>query len=330
MPSLTFLSPVAGLVVALAAVLPLAALALADRRLAAARRILRLPAPGAATRTGTIAALVAVPLLLGLAAAQPAIRRDQGQRVRTDAEAMFVVDTSRSMAASARPGGTSRLARARGAAIRLRSELPEVPSGVATLTDRALPNLLPVGNAATFDSTARSLQLEQPPPQASAATATTFAPLADVATKGYFTPRTAHRVVVLLTDGESVPFDANAVADALHGASLVVVRIGNQDERVFRPDGRPEAYRPSPARAAALDSLASATGGSVFGEGATGDAAAAARTALGTGPTAERGREPRTIPLAPWFAAAAGVVLLVLLRRRTFPGRAIALRTRRA
>jgi hypothetical protein len=243
---------------------------------------------------------------------------------------MFVVDISRSMGASARPGGETRLARARAAAVRLRSELPEVPSGVATLTDRALPNLLPVGDAATFDSTARSLELEQPPPQASAGTATTFAPLADVATKGYFTPRVGHRLIVLLTDGESVPFDANAVADAFHGASLVMLRIGGADERVYRQDGRPEVYRPSPARAASLDSLASATGGHVFGEHATGPAAATARTALGDGPTAVRGRERRTTPLAPWIAAAAGAVLLVLLRRRTFPGGKIALRTRRA
>ena len=100
--ALTFLTPEAGLV-ALAVVLPLGALLVADRRLDAARRILRLPPPGAAGRAGTIAALVAVPLLLGLAAAQPGRPpRPEGQRVRTDAQAMYVVDISRSMGAAGR------------------------------------------------------------------------------------------------------------------------------------------------------------------------------------------------------------------------------------
>jgi hypothetical protein len=325
--ALTFLTPEAGLV-ALAVVLPLGALLLADRRLEAARRILQLPPPGAAGRAGTIAVLVAVPLLLGLAAAQPVVRRDQGQRVRTDAEAMYVVDISRSMGAAGRPGGVDRLARARAAAVRLRSELPEIPSGLATLTDRALPSLFPVGDQATFDSAARGLLLEQPPPQGSSSTATTFAPLADLGRKGYFTPGVKKRLVVLLTDGESVPFDANEVANALHGASLAVLRVGNPDERVYRPDGRPEAYRP--AQTTALDALASAAGGRVFEEGSTGAAAATARAALGVGPKAVEGRTRKTTPLAPYIAVAAALVLLVILRRRNFTNPIVAVPARRA
>jgi hypothetical protein len=321
--ALTFLTPEAG-VIALAAVLPVAALLLADRRLEAARRILRLPPPGAAGRAGTIGALVAVPLLLGLAAAQPVVRRDEGQRVRTDAEAMYVVDISRSMGAAGRAGGENRLARARAAAIRLRSELPEVPSGLATLTDRALPSLFPVADQATFDSAARGLLLEQPPPQGSSATATTFAPLADVGRKNYFGPDARKRVVVLVTDGESVPFDANAVADALHDASLVVLRVGNDGERVYRADGLPEAYRPAPTTA--LDSLASATGGRVLTS--TDAAATAARAALGDGPTAVRGRARASTPLAPWIALLAALVLLYILRRRNFTNASIALPAR--
>jgi Mg-chelatase subunit ChlD len=321
--ALTFLTPEAGLI-ALAAVLPVAALLLADRRLEAARRVLRLPPPGAAGRAGTIAALVAVPLLLGLAAAQPVVRRDQGQRVRTDAEAMYVVDISRSMAAAGRPGGENRLARARAAAITLRSELHEVPSGLATLTDRALPSLFPVADQATFDSAARGLLLEQPPPQGSSSTATTFAPLAEVARKNYFAPDAKKRVVVLVTDGESVPFDANEVADALHDASLVVLRVGSAGERVYRPDGLPEAYRPAPTTA--LDSLASATGSRVLTS--TGAAAAAARAALGDGPTAVQGRARSSTPLAPWIALVAALVLLYILRRRNFTNASIALPAR--
>ena len=165
--ALTFLTPAAGLV-ALAVVLPLGALLLADRRLDAARRLLRLPPPGAAGRAGTIAALVAVPLLLGLAAAAagrpprsgPAGAHGRGGDVR---RRHLALDGRR------RPPGRERTGWRvpRAAAIRLRSELPEVPSGLATLTDRALPSLFPVGDQATFDSAARALVLEQPPPQGS-------------------------------------------------------------------------------------------------------------------------------------------------------------------
>ena len=211
----------------------------------------------------------------------------------------------------------------------MRSELPEIPSGLATLTDRALPSLFPVEDQPTFDSATRALVLEQPPPQGSgSSTATTFAPLADLGRKGYFSPGVQKRLVVLVTDGESVPFDANDVADGLHGASLVVLRVGNAGERVYRPDGHPEAYRPH--QTTALGTLVSATGGRVFGEGSTDAAVAAARAALGDGPTAVRGRTRKTTPLAPYIALAAALALLVLLRRRKFPDRKIALANSRA
>ena len=142
--ALTFLSPPGGLV-ALGVLLPLAALLVAERRVARARELLRLAAPGAHGLRTIVAALAAVPLLLGVAASQPAVRTQHGTRLRTDAQALFVLDVSRSMSASAEPRGRSRLARAREAALRLHSGLTEVSSGVATLTDRVLPDLFPFG-----------------------------------------------------------------------------------------------------------------------------------------------------------------------------------------
>ena len=42
----------------------------------------------------------------------------------------------------------------------------DVPAGVGTLTDRALPNLLPIADAAAFDATVeRAIGIERPPPQ---------------------------------------------------------------------------------------------------------------------------------------------------------------------
>jgi hypothetical protein len=316
--ALTFLSPT-GALVALGIVLPIAALLLAERRVSRARDLLRLPAPSAQGWRTIVAALAAVPLLLGLAASQPAIRTQHGTRLRTDAQALFVLDVSRSMSASAEPRGRSRLARAREAALRLHSGLREIPSGVATLTDRVLPDLFPVGDAAAFASTVQHVGIEQPPPQSIAVNATTLAPLADAATQGYYTPAARRRLLVVLTDGESQAFNAAAVARALRsgpGVSLVLVRFWAAGERVFGSSGQPESYRPDPESEVALAGLAAATGGRVFGEDDLGAAAAFARSALGSGPTTARGRELRTTPLAPYVAAAALVPLLFVLRRR--------------
>ena len=315
---LTFLSPAGGLV-ALAIVVPTAALLLAERRVARARDLLRLTAPRVEDWRTIVAALAAIPLLLGVAASQPAVRTQHGTRLRTDAQALFVLDISRSMSASTEPRGRSRLARAREVALRLHAGLTEVPSGVATLTDRVLPDLFPIGDAAAFASTVQHVGIEQPPPQSIAVNATTLAPLADVATEGYYSPAARKRLLVVLTDGESQSFSAAAIARALGagpGVSLLLVRFWAENERVFRLSGQPESYRPDPESGPALAGLAAATGGRVFAEGDLGPATAFARSALGTGPTTARGREVRTTPLAPYVAAAALVPLLFVLRRR--------------
>jgi hypothetical protein len=316
--ALTFLSPAGGLV-ALGIVVPIAALLLADRRVARARALLRLASPGREGWRTIVAALAAVPLLLGVAASQPAVRTQHGTRLRTDAQALFVLDVSRSMLASAEPHRRTRLARAREAALRLHSELTEVPSGVGTLTDRVLPDLFPTGDAAAFASTVQHIGIEQPPPQSIAVNATTLAPLADVATEGYYAPAARRRLLVVLTDGESQAFSAAEVARALRsgpGVSLVLVRVWAEGERVFGLSGQPESYLPDPQSGPTLAGLAAATGGRVFAERDLGAAAAFARSALGTGPTTARGREVRTTPLAPYVAAAAFVPLLFVLRRR--------------
>ena len=316
--AVTFLSPSAGLV-AFGVVLPLAAFVLAERRLDRVRKLLRLAAPGQAEWRAIVAALTAVPLLLGLAASQPAVRTQHGTRLRTDAQALFVLDVSRSMLASAEPGGRTRLARARQAALRLHSELTEVPSGVATLTDRVLPDLFPTGDPAAFDSTVQQAAIEQPPPQSIELNATTFAPLAEVASQGYYTPAARRRLLVVLTDGESRAFSVSALARALQagpGISVILIRVWAKGERVFGLSGQPESYRPDPQSGLALTGLAAATGGRVFAARDVGAAAAFARSAVGRGPTTARGRETRTTPLAPYVAAATLVPLLFVLRRR--------------
>jgi len=314
---LTFLTPTGGLV-ALAAALPVAAYLVGSRRVARVRAALGLAPPSRSHEWTLLASLVAVPLLLALVAMQPAWRTSEARKVRTDAQADIVIDTSRSMLASARPDSPTRLARAKADAIAIRDALPDIATGVGTMTDRVLPNLLPSPNEKSFAATVRqAIGIEQPPPAGSDVTATTLDALSKVVSGGTFAPSAKRRALVVLTDGESRPFDPAEVAAALGSTKLVLVHVWGSRESVFRPDGTPEgAYRPDPASAAALASLADAAGGSVFRDNEVRAAAKAVRQALAAGPTKRIGLEPHTRPLGRLVGLLALLPLGFVLWRR--------------
>ncbi len=262
-----------------------------------------------------------MPLLIALVAAQPAWRTSSQRRVRTDAQVYIVIDTSRSMLASKGVSSPTRLDRAKTEAIEIRDRLAGYAAGVGTLTDRVLPNLLPSVNERSFASTVReAIDIEQPPPATAGVTVSTLAALAQVPSGGTFAPSARRRALVVLTDGESRPFDPGAVAASLARApatALVLVHVWGPREGIFSADGRREGtYRPDPASKAALASLAGAAGGAVFGEHRAADVAAAVRKALGTGPTVRVGIEPRTHALGRFVALAALVPLGLVLWRR--------------
>lgn len=315
--ALTFLTP-KGAVVAAAILLPLAGLLLAERRVDAVRARLGLRRPFGTRQRLLVGALVAVPLLLALAATQPALRTERGTSVRTDAEAFFVLDTSRSMLAASGPQAPTRLQRAKQLALHMRAEIPEVPAGVATLTDRVLPDLFPTADAAAFDSTVReAVGIDRPPPEEVDVTATTFDRLADLATQGFFTPSVRKRLVVVLTDGESRPFASPARTLRSRGLKLLLVHVWRPGERIYRQDGHPEAaYRSDPASGAVLTQLAAAAGGRAVAETDTAAAASALRSEAGSGPTRTRGADAHTHSLAPYVAAASILPLLLIVRRR--------------
>jgi hypothetical protein len=250
----------------------------------------------------------------GLAAAQPVLRRDDRRSARTDVQALVVVDVSRSMLASAGPGGATRLERARRAALELRAAVPEVPVGVAGLTDRVLPYLFPTLNASAFASTIRTaVQIESPPPQQVARVVTSFDALAALGTQGFFPEGLERRVCVVLTDGESAPF-----AGPPAGCRLVVVQLWSPQERIYR-DGDPEPqYRPddaAPARAAQL--------GPVAREDELGRARELLDAAVGDGPLRRLpGTTSSRVELAP-YAALVGLALVLrhVLGRPAIPRR---------
>jgi hypothetical protein len=320
--TLVFLTP-RGALVFVTVALPLAGLVLATRRERRAREQLRLPPPPPVRRLARVAALVALVGILAVAAMQPALRSTTADRVRTDAQAFFVLDVSRSMLAARDPRSRARLARAKRLAAEIRDAIPEVPAGIATLTDRVLPDLLPVSDPQAFSQTlGQSVAIEHPPPSTSAVVATSLAGLGALGTQNFFAPSARRRVAVVLTDGESEPFDPASVAHELGtepGVRLVLVRVGSPEERIFTGTRLDQAYRPQPGAGASLGALASATGGTVHGEHALGGAIDSVRAALGNGPTVDIGSIERTVTLAPYVALLALVPLALLflpLRRR--------------
>jgi len=316
---MNLLTPI-GLLLAVGIVPALAALLAGERRIGRVRSLLGLPAPGRAWSLASVAAVCLAGVLLALAASRPVVRDTHSRYLRTDAEAIFAIDVSRSMLAAGSPTGPTRIARAKKDAERLRAAIPDVPSGVASFTDRVLPNLFPTPDAATFEATAeRSVGIERPPPGGNALTVTTFDALAAVSKDAYFTPGRPRRLLVILSDAESRDFDVGLVRRELGpraGVRTVLVRIGSTREHVYGREGLPEAdFRPEPTTQV-VSRFVDATGGRAFGEGDLGAAAVAVRAAVGHGPRVRTGTFSSTTDLAAYFVLAAVLPLGFLVRRR--------------
>jgi hypothetical protein len=317
---ITLLTPL-GAVIALGVVLPLVALRLVHRRASAVRRLVSLPEPRLRIVGAAVGALVAAAVLLGLAAAQPRIEWMSEQRVRSDAEAFVVVDTSRSMLARTSPRAPLRYARAAAAAMRFRSAFPDVPVGIVSFTDRVLPHLFPSADDDVFVATLRrSIGIDRPPPRGTfVSTATRLSALEDILTRRYFSPTARKRVIFVLTDGESIPVSGAKIGAVFRrppGVDTIFLHIWDGDERVF-DGGQPEPqYSPDPRSRAILQAAAETLGGHVFPEGELDQAIGAARRAFGDGPTVVQGEKRNRVALAPYLAGAVFLPLTLLLWRR--------------
>jgi len=324
--NLEFLTPPGGLL-ALLVLLPVAAFLGISRRADRLRLSLGLPEPSRGRRLVPLVAVVVVAGLLGAAAAQPVLERTTTRQVRSDAEVLIVIDITRSMLAQRGLEDPTRLARAKIAAAELRASLPDVPVGLASVTNRVLPHLFPSADEVVFRATLdRVIDIERPPPGSSFLTAiqralrnaTSLGSLVAVPTRHFYSPTARHRLLVVLTDGESARFSPASVARRLRVAKIdiIFVQFWAKNERVFT-DGEPEErYEPDPEARAILDGLAAASRGSVYGETRVGAAARRARDVLGTGPTVSEGDRPDRMALAPYLTVAAFLPLGFLLWRR--------------
>jgi len=318
--SLIFLTPL-GALLAVGVLLPVAALFFIRRRARRVRGLIGLAEPPTYWLVVALAAVLAAGMFLGVAAAQPVIERTTTLRTRTDAEVFVVVDISRSMLARRRAGSPTRLERAKAVATALRSSLPSVPVGIASLTDRVLPHLFPSLDSEVFETTLdRSLGIEQPPPRSSLATsATKLDALATVRSQRFFAPAARKRLLIVLTDGETQPVggaNLSALFRRAPAIETVFVQFWAPGERVFIRNLPEPQYRPDPSAHAVLEGLAESIGGSAYPESDVTAARKKVRALLGSGPTVVRGEQAGRVPLAPYLAAAALAPLALLLRRR--------------
>lgn len=316
----SFLTPWAALVavVGVLAVLVLVASERRSRRLCA---VLGLEPRPASSLLLEASALGAVGLLLGIGAAQPVVSRVQATEGRADVEAIAVLDVSRSMLARPSRTASTRLERARSLAKELRFQIEDVPTGVASLTDRLLPHLFPTLSATAFTATVdRAVEIERPPPERRSNRATALAALGDLGRQNFFGASARIRLAVVFTDGESVPFNLGELRSLLLGGrvALYFVHIWHAEDRVYGPRGEPESYRPDRSSRDVLARLTREVGGGVFSEDELPAALAAVQRRVGEGPVTPRGRELRAVPLAPWVIAAAILPLGLVLLRRNF------------
>lgn len=315
----SFLTPF-GALFALAAVVPLAALLAMERRSLRVRRTLSLSTRSRRALAPVVLALALLPALVAVAAAQPVVVRQRQLTQRADAQAFFVFDTSLSMSARPARGAPSRLARAKREALRLWGRLGDIPAGIASMTDRTLPNLLPTTDEALFARTLRqSVGINRPPPsQQYPDRATALQALLTIGDSHFFAPGVTQRILVVFTDGEAsrLPDDARFTLPLQQHVPPLLVHVWTGDERVYRHGQVDPRYRPDPTSGPALAEFASLTKGRVFGEHDLARVASAIHAEAGPATARTTVTAYARVALAPWLVLAGVVPLGFLFWRR--------------
>ena len=310
---LVFLTPWAALV-GLAFVAPFLTFASRERAHSRARSNLELLRPRASRVVARPLGLVALAALVAATAAQPAIRDTDSTPVRSDAELFLTFDVSRSMLAASAPGGVARLERARALGNDVHRSLDDVPTGVATLTNRMMPLLFPTGDARGVGAViGQSVRIMQPRPERlTAARASSLAALGLAADRSYFNPNARKRVLVVFSDLDSDFFSLEGTLRLLraHRIEPFLVRVAAPGERIFDRSGHPFAYASvSTVTVAALRRAH----WHAFEEREAGRLIAEIRSYLGRGPVVESGLVESQRSLAPALALAALLLTAVLV-----------------
>jgi hypothetical protein len=315
----TFLTPLDALF-ALAAAVPLAALWLAQTRMERVRRLFSLTSPRRRELVAVVAALALLPVLMGVAAAQPVVIRHQLLGQRLDVQAFFVFDTSTSMTARTGPRGSTRLERAKREALEVIPKLGDIPVGVASMTDRVLPYLMPTPNLVLIRRTlVQSVGINRPPPsQLYNGRATTFSALYPIPYSNFYNPGVEHRILVVFTDGEAKPIHSVVGYELARAMTVhpLFVRVWAPTERIYVHGRLDPRYKPDPTSARALSRFATAAHGRVFGENDLQALEQTIRADAGATPVTTDVLGYTRVALAPWFVLAGVIPLAFLLYRR--------------
>jgi hypothetical protein len=299
---------------------PLAALALMELRTRRLRRLFSLRTPRRRELVAAAVALALVPALVGVAAAQPVVIHRQAVTERVDAQVYIVFDTSLSMSARTGPHGPTRLARAKREAEALIPQLGNIPVGIATLTDRVLPSLLPTtGVPLVLRTVNQSVRIDEPPPSLRYhGRASTLESLAELEGDRIFPPGVEHPMLVVFTDGEEKappPFTGLSYAQQF-AIPPFFVHVWAPTERHY-VDGRIDPnYLPDPTSSSILAHVAALSHGRVFREGDVGGVLAAIRAKAGSKPSTTTLLGFRRVALGQWFLLGGVVPLAFLFWRR--------------
>jgi len=315
----SFLTPFAGLF-ALTAAIPLAALVLMQRRTRRLGRLFSLAAPGKREIVTAAVALALLPALVAVAAAQPVVIHAKAFTERLDAQVFVVFDTSLSMKARGGPDAPTRLTRAKQEARELIPKLGDLPVGIATMTDRILPALMPTTTVELALRTVnQSVRIDEPPPgQRYHGRASTLEALVPVISDRLFPPGVRHPILVVLTDGEMrvpPPFTGYSFAEQVAIPPLFVHVWGPKDH-IYSQGQINQTYQPDPTSAQTLTHFASLTHGHVFREGDVGGLLDAIHAEAGSRPATTTLLGFSRVPLGPWFLLAGVVPLGFLFWRR--------------
>jgi hypothetical protein len=178
-----------------------------ERRTDRLRRFFSLATPRRRDLAAVAVALAVLPALVAVAAAQPVVVHRQWITERLDAQAFIVFDTSQSMSARDGPSSPTRLDRAKREAKQVIRQLGDIPVGIATMTDRVLPDVMPTTDLAVVVRTLDvSVGINEPPPiERYPGRATTLQALYPISNNNMFPPEVKHPLLVIFTDGEASP-----------------------------------------------------------------------------------------------------------------------------
>jgi hypothetical protein len=259
---------------------------------------------------------------MGVAAAQPVVVRHHSLGERLDVQAFFVFDTSLSMSARETPQGPTRLTRAKQEAEQVIPRLGDIPVGLASMTDRVLPLLMPTPNfALALRTLHQSVGIDRPPPsQLYRGRATTFQALFPLGSSNLYGPGVRHQILVVFTDGEDAPLRSPVGFDLARAMTIhpLFVHVWAPTERIYLHGRVDPRYTPDPSSGRVLSRFAAAAHGQVFGENDLSSLVRTIREEAGSSPVRTSVIGYARVALAPWFVLAGVVPLGFLLYRRNF------------